>query len=106
MELRKGDEDFCHKSYDLTMKSSKWFVYIIQTEKGHLYTGITTDIERRFKEHSNSSKGAKYFRGKVPVQVIYRRIFKDRSSASKHEALIKKMKRSEKLLMIETATND
>lgn len=106
MELRKGDEDFCHKSYYLTMKSSKWFVYIIQTEKGHLYTGITTDIERRFKEHSNSSKGAKYFRGKVPVHVIYHKIFKDRSSASKHEALIKKMKRSEKLLMIENATND
>ena len=82
------------------MKQAKWFVYIIQSEKGHLYTGITTDVERRFKEHSNSKKGAKYFRGKVPVEVVYRKTFKDRSSASKYEFLIKKMARADKLKLI------
>lgn len=82
------------------MKQSKWFVYIIQSEKGHLYTGITTDIERRFKEHANSSKGAKYFRGNIPVEVVYRKTFKDRSSASKYEFQIKKMARIDKLKLI------
>jgi len=73
---------------------------MIQSEKGHLYTGITTDIERRFKEHSDSKKGAKYFRGKVPVEVVYRKKFKDRSSASKYESLIKKMARAKKIKLI------
>jgi putative endonuclease len=82
------------------MKQAKWFVYIIQSEKGHLYTGITTDVERRFKEHATSKKGAKYFRGNIPVEVVYRKIFKDRSSASKYECLIKKMVRADKLKLI------
>lgn len=82
------------------MKAKEWFVYIIQNEKGHLYTGITTDVERRFKEHSNSPRGAKYFRGKVPVEVVFQKKFKDRSSASKYEALVKKMKRQEKIQLI------
>jgi putative endonuclease len=82
------------------MKQSKWFVYMIQSEKGHLYTGITTDVERRFKEHSDSKKGAKYFRGKVPVEVVYQKTFKDRSSASKFEAAIKKMPRANKIKLI------
>ena len=82
------------------MKQSEWFVYMIQSEKGHLYTGITTDVERRFKEHSDSKKGAKFFRGKVPVEVVYTKKFKDRSSASKYEALIKKMSRARKIELI------
>lgn len=82
------------------MKQSSWFVYIIQNEKGHLYTGITTDVERRFKEHSNSPKGAKFFRGKVPVEVVFRKRFKDRSSASKFEAQVKKLKRADKIKLI------
>ena len=106
MKFGKGDVNSGHRPYYITMKQSKWFVYIIQSEKGHLYTGITTDVERRFKEHSNSSKGAKYFRGKVPVEVVFQKTFKDRSSASKYEALIKKLKRSEKLKMISGRTHD
>lgn len=83
------------------MKKASWFVYIIQSEKGHLYTGITTDVERRFKEHSDSTKkGAKYFRGKVPVEVVFQKTCKDRSSASKFEAQIKKMKRADKLKLV------
>jgi putative endonuclease len=85
---------------NVSMKQSKWFVYMIQSEKGHLYTGITTDVERRFKEHSDSKKGAKYFRGKVPVEVVYQKTFKDRSSASKYEAAIKKMPRANKIKLI------
>ncbi len=89
------------------MKQSNWFVYIIQSEKGHLYTGITTDVERRFKEHADSTKkGAKYFRGKVPVEVVFQKNFKDRSSASKYESLVKKMTRANKLKLILGRPND
>ena len=89
------------------MKQSEWFVYIIQSEKGHLYTGITTDVERRFKEHSDSTKkGAKYFRGKVPVEVVYQKTFKDRSTASKYECLVKKMTSAGKLKLILGRDND
>lgn len=89
------------------MKQSGWFVYIIQSEKGHLYTGITTDVDRRFKEHSDSTKkGAKYFRGKVPVEVVFQKTFKDRSSASKYECLVKKMTRGNKLKLILSGQDD
>lgn len=84
------------------MKEATWFVYIIENEKGHLYTGITTDLERRFQEHSGSAKGAKFFRSGAPVQILYQRKFSNRSLASKFEALVKKMSRSSKLALIET----
>lgn len=84
------------------MKSPPWFVYIIQNVKGHLYTGITTDVERRFQEHSSSAKGAKFFRSGGPVEILFTRRFKDRSSASKFEALVKGLKREEKLALIPT----
>jgi putative endonuclease len=84
------------------MKQMTWFVYIIQNDKGHLYTGITTDVERRFKEHSDSKKGAKFFRGRVPVEVVFQKKFKDRSSASRYEAQVKKMKRTQKIELITT----
>lgn len=82
------------------MSEKAWYVYIIQTEKGVLYTGITTDIERRFSEHLfESKKGAKFFRGSVPEKIVYQEVCDSRSTASKREAQIKKMKRAEKLRM-------
>jgi putative endonuclease len=82
------------------MKEVIWFVYIIQSENGSLYTGITTDVERRFKEHATSPKGAKFFRGKIPVEVVFQQTFPDRSSASKFEAQVKKMTRANKIKLI------
>ncbi len=84
------------------MKKSSWYVYIIETEKGHLYTGITTDIERRFKEHASGKKGAKYFSVSAPSEILFQKKFPDRSSASIAEAAIKKLKREEKLEIIRT----
>lgn len=83
------------------MKSNLWFVYIIKNEKGHLYTGITTDIQRRFEEHAHSKKGAKFFRTSGPVALLFSRQFPNRSLASKFEIEVKKMKRSDKLALIE-----
>ena len=79
-------------------KTKSWYLYIILTEKGALYTGITTDLERRFSEHAmDKKKGAKFFRSTKPVKIVFTKKFKNRSLASKFEAKVKKMKREEKL---------
>ena len=74
-------------------KSKPWFVYIIRTDNDRLYTGITTDIERRFIEHFASKKGAKFFRGQRPSEIVFIETYKNRSEASIREAAIKKMSR-------------
>lgn len=76
---------------------------MIRASDRTLYTGITTDVARRFVEHA-SGKGAKYFHaGRQPEQLVYTEVCHDRSSASRREAAIKKLSRSEKCLMIENA---
>jgi putative endonuclease len=84
------------------MKASTgtWSLYIIEASDASLYTGITTDVERRFDEHLNCHKGAKYFNGRSPVRIVYREEGHDRSSASRREAEIKKLSRSEKQRLI------
>lgn len=78
---------------------SGWHVYIIRCSDDSLYTGITTDVERRFRQHA-MGKGARYFRGRLPMQVIYQECGFSRSSATAREARIKKLSRSEKLLLV------
>ncbi len=73
-----------------------WWIYIIEASDASLYTGITTDVERRFEEHLNCQKGAKYFNGRTPVRVVYREDGHTRSSASRRETEIKKLSRQEK----------
>jgi putative endonuclease len=82
------------------MKATTWFVYIIQNEKGHYYTGITTDLKRRFKEHADSKKGAKFFNTGAPVEMVFSKKFANRSLASKFECSVKKLTRNEKILLI------
>lgn len=76
-----------------------WHLYIIQAQDGTLYTGITTDIDRRFEQHL-SGKGAKYFRKSLPEKVIYRESGLTRGEALKREATIKKMSREQKKELI------
>lgn len=77
-----------------------WSVYIILCDDGSFYTGISTDVKRRFRQH-RQGKGAKYFRGRQPDRIVFVEAGHCRSSASQREAEIKKMKRSEKTLLIE-----
>ena len=65
-----------------------------------LYTGITTDLDRRVDEHNNSPKGAKYTRIRRPVELIYSESTEDKSSASKREYEIKKLTRIQKLELV------
>ena len=85
---------------DTANTETKWFVYIIRASDGRLYTGITTDVARRFGEHSGSSRGARFFRGRRPAEVVYTEIQADRSGALRREAEIKKLKRKQKLDLI------
>jgi len=85
--------------------SSLWSVYLILTESERIYTGITTDPERRFQEHlatyeGKGTKGAKFFRGHKPVKLVYREAAENRSEASKREIAIKKLPRNKKLQLI------
>lgn len=77
-----------------------WWVYILRCRDGTLYTGITDDVERRLKAH-NSGKGAKYTRGRGPVEMVYREQHLNKSAALKREIAIKKLSREEKLTLIE-----
>jgi putative endonuclease len=83
---------------------SKWTVYILKCGDDSLYTGITTDVIRRVKEHNGGteSKGAKCTSARRPVQLVYSEECEDRSSASKREWEIKQMSRSQKLLLVDS----
>jgi len=76
-----------------------WSLYIIQCCDGTLYTGITTDITRRLKEH-NSKKGAFYTQNKTPVALVYQEPMENQSKARKREAEIKKLTRKQKLELV------
>lgn len=78
----------------------KWEVYIIETDSGKLYTGITNNIERRFANHLNK-RGARFFHFSSPKEIVYRESQPNRSEASKREIAIKKMSRQEKLSLKE-----
>jgi len=79
---------------------SDWHVYILRTAAGMLYTGITTDVDRRLAEHAGAGKGARSLRGKGPLELVYRLPARDRSEASRLEARIKKLSRADKLRLI------
>ena len=72
---------------------------MIRCSDNSLYTGITTDINRRFLQHSEG-KGAKYFRGRIPLQVVYHEGNHSRCSAAGKEYFIKSMSRAEKERMV------
>lgn len=76
-----------------------YFVYIIKCKDGSLYTGITTDVVRRFNEHKNG-KGGRYTRARGVLKVVYTERQKNRSEALKREAKIKNLRRWEKLNLI------
>ena len=78
-----------------------WHLYLIRTKKGHLYTGITQDVQRRFQEHQEGgTKAAKYLRGKNPLKLVYQKKVGNRSEALKTEAAIKKWPKDKKESLI------
>lgn len=83
--------------------TSNWQVYIILCSDNSLYTGITTDIDRRLRQHA-AGRGAKYFRARQPLQVVYLENGHSRSSAARRETGIKAMSRADKALLVSQYT--
>lgn len=77
-----------------------WFVYMLRCSDDTLYTGSTTDVERRLSVH-NSGNGAKYTRVRRPCTLVYCEEAADKSAALRREAAIKKLRRAEKLALID-----
>jgi len=82
-----------------------WTVYILECRDGSLYTGITNDIGKRLQAH-NDGTAARFTRGRGPVSLKYTEPHPDRSAASKREVAIKKLSRTEKLLLIRHFTEN
>ena len=78
---------------------STWHLYILRCRDNTLYTGITTDVEKRLEAH-RSGKGAKYTRGRVPLELVYRETCGSHSEALKRELEVKKLSRETKLELI------
>jgi len=70
-------------------------VYVLECSDGTYYTGYTTDVERRVAEH-DAGDGAKYTRGRTPVELVHTESFETRSAAMSREYEIKQLTRSEK----------
>jgi len=80
--------------------SKAWFLYIIRCKDNVLYTGITTDVQRRFNVHQ-AGKGAKFLRGKEPLELVYQKEIGSHSDALKEEIRIKKLSKAAKEEMIQ-----
>lgn len=82
---------------DSNLQDIVWYVYIVRTNRGHLYTGITQDVARRFIEHNKGGKkAAKYLRGKGPLKLVFQQEIGSRSSALKAECALKKLPKQQK----------
>lgn len=80
-----------------------WQIYIVRCRDGSLYTGISTDVDRRCRQH-NTGTGARYTRVRRPVTLVYREPASDHGQALRREAQIKKLSRRDKLRLIRRAS--
>lgn len=81
------------------MSEKSWYVYMLRCGDGTLYTGITDDVQRRLEVH-RSGKGAKYTRGRGPLELVRQERYETKSEALRREAAIKALTRQQKLEMI------
>ncbi|WP_308430897.1 GIY-YIG nuclease family protein [Alishewanella longhuensis] len=87
--------------FSTLMNEQQWFLYMVRTASGQLYTGISVDPPRRIRQHSGELKGgAKALRGKGPLQLVYQQAYADRASASKAEYQLKQQSKAAKELLI------
>lgn len=77
------------------------FVYMLRCKDGSLYTGWTNDLEHRLAMHS-SGRGAKYTRGRAPLELVYSEELPDKEAALRRECAIKKLRREQKLALLQT----
>ena len=75
-------------------------LYIVRCADGALYTGIASDVDKRIAEHVSGIRGAKYLRGKGPLEVVFSELVGDRASAQRLEYRVKRLTRSQKLELV------
>ena len=77
-----------------------WYLYVVECVDGSLYTGVTTDLQRRLHEHNNTKRGAKYTRTRRPVQLVWHKEYENRSQAQASEYQFKKLVHKQKWKII------
>ena len=80
--------------------TAEYSVYLVRCRDGSLYTGIAKDVRRRMTEHDQGTKGAKYLRGRGPLELVFQRQIGDRSLATRIENRIKRLPRVEKQALV------
>ena len=83
------------------MADTQFSVYVVRCSGDTLYTGIATDVAKRFEEHRSGKRGAKYLRGRGPLELVFSEEVGDRARASRLEYRVKKLTRADKLALIE-----
>lgn len=91
---------------DLTGEGPTWHLYVLECSDGSLYCGVTTDLDRRVREHNGSHRGAKSTRGRRPVVLVYSEVCSGRSDALRREHRFKSLSRERKLLFISCGGED
>ena len=89
----------------MSKDAAAWAVYILECADGTLYTGATTDPERRLAEH-NAGRGARYTRARRPLTLVYVEPAADRSAALRREAAIKRLPRAGKRALFASKASD
>lgn len=82
------------------MTTDHWYVYMVRCSDDSLYTGIARDLQQRLREHNEGKRGARYTRGRRPVELVYRESVADRSAALRREYSIKQLSRAQKQRLI------
>ncbi|MES9899345.1 MAG: GIY-YIG nuclease family protein [Sedimenticola sp.] len=83
-----------------------WYVYLLRCRDNTLYTGVTTDPQRRLHEHNHTAKGARYTRARRPLELVYSEQVEDRATACRREWEIRQLSAVAKRTLIETSRKD
>lgn len=87
------------------MGDSGYSLYILRCRDGSLYTGIAIDVAKRLTEHASGNRGAKYLRGRGPLQLVFQQVLGDRSTATRAEHRVKRLDRSQKEALVAGAAS-
>ena len=82
------------------MSTGEYSLYIVRCRDGSLYTGIATDVDRRLREHESGNRGARYLRGRGPLQLEFTQHLGDRATALRLEHRVKRLQREPKEALI------
>ena len=85
----------------MSHKKQTWFVYMLRCSDASLYTGITTDVQRRVHEHNHTQRAARYTRARRPVKLVYQESLDSRPAAARREWEIRQLDRNAKMRLLQ-----